>query len=563
MNGRQPSGRAPDGAGTGLGVIMLCHAPLHRATEVARHWARADVPVAIHIDAQSPEADAAAMRAALGDLPAVTFVSRQRSDWGSWGLVAATLAAAEALLARHPGLGHVMLTSGACLPLRPVPELHAHLAAHPDCDFIEALPLGQARWTQGGLEAERFTLHFPVSWRRHRRLFDLLVRGQRALGIARRIPAAIRPYLGLQWWCLTGATLAAILRTPDRAALERYFRGVWIPDESFFQTLAARHARQIAPPLTFQRFDTRGKPHVLYDDHLEMLAACPAFVARKIWPGAEALYRAFLDAPEATRATATAAPDALVRTIAAAHRLRREGRVGLRSMGRLPDPSLGLPPTAAPYGVFWGVAALMPGFADWLVRATAEADVAVHGRLFAPTGAQFAGGAAIGPGALSAEAALRDYAPTDFLSNLVWATRGQRQILLADAEDGVRLALALAGDVHARGLVVTGTDIAPAALAAEAEGLALLGATGARHGLRILSMAAFNADPEAHLAKALADILGDPDPADPLAELRAIAPAPRPPWPAGPLPPLPPPRPIPLAAPLAAPFAAPAGARPR
>ena len=47
--------------------------------------------------------------------------------------------------------------------------------------------------------------------------------------------------MGSQWWCLTRATLRAILRDPDRPALARYFRGVWIPDESYFQTLARRH----------------------------------------------------------------------------------------------------------------------------------------------------------------------------------------------------------------------------------------------------------------------------------------------------------------------------------
>lgn len=497
-----------------FGVVLLCHAPLARATEVARHWAGHGVPVAVHIDAATPAPEAKAMHRALKGAGSVIFVARQRSEWGRWGLVAASLDAARALLDRHPDLGHVMLTSGACLPIRPVAELGAHLAAHPDTDFIEAAPLGGPRWSKGGLEAERFTLFFPVSWRRHRRLFDLLVRLQRWLGVRRRLPPGLVPHQGLQWWCLSAATLRAILTDPDLPRLRRYFQGVWIPDESFFQSLAARHGRTLAPPLTFQRFDTRGNPHVLYDDHLPLLAACPAFVARKVWPGADGLYRAFLDTPEASRAAAVAAPDALEREIAKAHRLRREGRMGLRSMGRLPDPALGLPPTAAPYGVFWGLDAAMPGFAEWLAQVAAAAGADAHGRLFAPDRVWFANigpEAVTGPGALSTSAALRDYAPVDFLSNLIWATRGRTQMFLADAGDGARVAAALAADPHARGLVLTRTADAvhPAEAQAEAAGLAMLRAPNARHGLRILSAEAFRADPAAHLAQVF-DALGLP-----------------------------------------------------
>ena len=365
----QPHPPLPDAAppsGAGFGVIVLCHAPLGRAAQVIAHWARHGVPVAVHVDAATPEAEMRALQATLAGLAGVIFVPRLRSPWGRWGLVEASLRAAQALMDRWPDLGHVLLTSGACLPIRPVGALAAHLAAHPDTDFIEAVALGSRRWTMGGLEAERFALHFPVSRQRNRRVFDALVRLQLALGVRRAMPAGLCPHLGLQWWCLTQATLRAILTDPEGPRLRRYFRGVWIPDESFFQTMAARHARVIVPPLTFQRFDTRGTPHILYDDHQQKLAACPAFVARKVWPGAEGLYRAFLDDPEGTRAATSEAPDALDRAIEAAHRLRREGRVGLRAMGRLPDPALGLPTTAAPHGVFWGLEAMMPGFHAWL-----------------------------------------------------------------------------------------------------------------------------------------------------------------------------------------------------
>ena len=46
--------------------------------------------------------------------------------------------------------------------------------------------------------------------------------------------------------------------------------------------------------LTLSKFDFQGKPHMFYDDHLQLLRRSDCFVARKIWPHADKLYGAFL-----------------------------------------------------------------------------------------------------------------------------------------------------------------------------------------------------------------------------------------------------------------------------
>jgi hypothetical protein len=157
--------------------------------------------------------------------------------------VAATLDAARLMLDEHD-VRHVFLASGACLPLRPVDELRAHLAAHPRTDFIESATTADVPWTVGGLSHERFTLFFPVSWRRHRKAFDALIELQRRLGVRRRPPPGVVPHMGSQWWCLTARTLRAILDSP-RPAHNAYFRRTWIPDESYFQRLARLYSTQI------------------------------------------------------------------------------------------------------------------------------------------------------------------------------------------------------------------------------------------------------------------------------------------------------------------------------
>lgn len=246
-----------------VGIIMLVHTAFDRAEQVARHWAASGCPLVIHADRNVPNATYRKFIDALSDLDRVKFARRHRCEWGTWGLVAATQEASEIMLNSFPDVRHVYLASGSCLPLRPVQELIDYLEERPQTDFIESATTADVPWTIGGLDHERFTLRFPFSWRRHRKLFDRYVALQRKIGYKRRIPNGIVPHMGSQWWCLTRQTLSAILTDPERATYDRYFKRVWIPDESYFQTLARLYSRQIeSRSLTLSKFDYQGKPHI-------------------------------------------------------------------------------------------------------------------------------------------------------------------------------------------------------------------------------------------------------------------------------------------------------------
>ena len=60
--------------------------------------------------------------------------------------------------------------------------------------------------------------------------------------------------------------------------------------------------------LTLSKFDFQGKPHVFYDDHLHLLRRSDCFVARKVWPRADRLYRTFLSAEHSGDRMAEPAP---------------------------------------------------------------------------------------------------------------------------------------------------------------------------------------------------------------------------------------------------------------
>jgi hypothetical protein len=215
-----------------VGIVMLVHTALNRAEQAARHWASGGCPVVIHVDKSVDRKVYNAFTKSLADVPNIEFSTRFRCEWGTWGIVAASQAASELMLSAYPFVRHVYLASGSCLPLRPVEELVQYLEARPRTDFIESATTADVPWTVGGLDEERFTLRFPFSWKRNRFLFDRYVAIQRGLKLKRRMPNGLVPHMGSQWWCLTRQTLSAILQDPDRLEYDKYFKQVWIPDES-------------------------------------------------------------------------------------------------------------------------------------------------------------------------------------------------------------------------------------------------------------------------------------------------------------------------------------------
>ncbi|MFN4058746.1 MAG: beta-1,6-N-acetylglucosaminyltransferase [Roseinatronobacter sp.] len=444
-----------------LGIVMLCHTALHRAAQVARFWLAAGCPVVLHLDQAVPEAQMQKLQADLGAHPLLRYGPRHRCEWGTWPIVAATQDATEVLLREFPDVQHIALTSGACLPLRPAAEMIAWLSARRGVDFIESVSIEHVPWIKGGLSQERFTLYFPLSWKRSRWAFDRLVELQRRFRIRREVPRPLVPHMGSQWWCLSRDTLQAILSHPKRARLDRYFKGTWIPDESYFQTMVRLVSERIeSRSLTLVKFDRNGRPNLFYDDHLLLLRRSDCFIARKIWPDAGRLYDFFLSDQPARLEPLDPQPLKIDRYFEQAAKQRTEGRAGLYMQSRFPPTDNVQVKTAAPYTALTGFHELFRDFDYWIGQA---AGTRAHRHLFAPDKVEFHGSAQVYHGALSNSAKLRDYNPRMFLSNLIWATRGERQVFAYGGRDTMDIDLSwfMATDRNAHIAVITGAFILP------------------------------------------------------------------------------------------------------
>ncbi|MFN7225058.1 MAG: beta-1,6-N-acetylglucosaminyltransferase [Paracoccaceae bacterium] len=442
-----------------VGFVMLCHTALDRASQVARHWAERGCPVVIHVDRRVGAKAYDRLVSDLSDLTNIRFSGRHACEWGTWGIVAASQEGATVMLRDFPTVRHVYLASGSCLPLRPVEELRAYLDERPKTDFIESVTTEDVGWTIGGLDFERFTLRFPFSWRKQRWWFDTYVKLQRMVGFRRKIPAELVPHLGSQWWCLTRQTLSAILEHPERATIDGYFQKVWIPDESYFQTLVRQVSSSVeSRSLTLSKFDFQGKPHIFYDDHLQLLRRSDCFVARKIWPDANKLFDAFLSDDRSRQAAAEPNPGKIDRLFAKAVERRTKGRPGLYMQSRFPNENFENGRTAGPYSVFCGFADVFENFEIWLSKASGTR---VHGHLFAPDRVHFAGGEAVYNGAMCDSAAVRDYNPKSFLTSLIWNTRGERQCFQFGPADTQDLNWFMSLDGNAQVSVISGAWAVP------------------------------------------------------------------------------------------------------
>lgn len=502
-----------------VGFVMLAHGSMDRAVQVTTRLGDSGAPVVVHADRAVEEAAFKSLECRLSRCARVHVMHRRhRCEWGTWGIVAATLASVRALLHREPSVSHVALISGACLPLRPLAELETFLARNPTTDFIESVAVDETGWSRCGFDLDRFRFRFPFAFRRNRWMFDRWVALQRRMGLTRTMPDGLQPHLGSQWWCLTRPTLEGILNDPQRTTNERFFRNTWIPDESYFQSLARRHSARIeSRSLTYARFDHWGRPHEFHDDHATLLRESGCFFARKIWPGADALYRAFPMARFPAGQVEVPAPQRIDRVFEAATQRRSTGRNGLYMQGRFPLRNNENRAARTQSSLFWGFEHLFPEFEDWLRQQT---DGPVHGHLFAPERVEFDGRPAIGPGCLPTSAALRDANPCAFLTNLLWNANGQRQCYLHGPRDNHGAMGFVCGDPQAQVSVVTGAWVIPMAATGkvdrsaiaqiheqEWQQIARLRQSWTRASIRIWTLADFLGAPIDNLRSVVSDIV--------------------------------------------------------
>jgi len=429
-----------------VGMALLVHHELDRAAQLVVHLQSAGCKVAIHVDEKVKESEYSAFYQKVAPLEGVDFTPRIHCEWGRFSLVEAQLATAELLVKSHADISHVIQLSGSCLPNRPLPELLDFLKSRNDTDFIESVLVGGVNWIKGGLEAERFSLYFPFSFIKHRRLFDAHVWFQRKLGIKRKLPEGLTPHIGSQWWALTKRTLVAILNDPDREKYATFFKHCWIPDESYFQTLVRKHGKRIkSRSLTYSRFDFHGKPMLFYDDHARFVEHLDSFFIRKTWQGANELYDKLLGETRQAKPRDPVIAAAFHASFEKAESRWLKGRDGLFMQGRA--PRLTDLNTATTYTVLTGFDRVFNNLAPWMQKHTG---VVLHENLWSKNKKQFEEATRKLKGNIGSSRRIRDYNAEGFLLNFIWNHSDDEPIFNFDPEVSPSLAKFISLDPNAR-----------------------------------------------------------------------------------------------------------------
>lgn len=213
------------------------------------------------------------------------IAKRKDVNWGGFGMIRATLALLDAA---SDAYDYYYLCSGQDYPVRSVDWLKGRLAALGG-DFIEAAPMPRddkpMKW---------------IAWRWNGRIshehWEFKCKTERFLNIVKPPPFemtfGMKAYAGSQWWCLSRETIRAIMAYRETTPLyDRYMRWTHCPDETYFQTLAARFSKQIHPKMTaVYGLYNRMHPEDIGEHHFPDLSMKPYFMARK-WSKSSLAYR--------------------------------------------------------------------------------------------------------------------------------------------------------------------------------------------------------------------------------------------------------------------------------
>lgn len=234
----------------------------------------------LHVDAKADAAVHDAARGLRERLGARVLPSR-KVYWGGWSMSRILLDAVRELCASGHDWDYLINLSAQDMPLRPITELRAFLAAQAGANFIDCHAIDE--------------LPYPlrsVVQRRHRWIAYELA------GRTRRLPVPMAPvhrgrvrYYGSQWVMLSrpfcdwvagaSAREAGWATLPFTFASDEFLAQQLIMAGPFRHTLVADNKRYL-------RFGGKAHPAVLTLDDLPTLDASGAFFARKFDPAVDA-----------------------------------------------------------------------------------------------------------------------------------------------------------------------------------------------------------------------------------------------------------------------------------
>jgi hypothetical protein len=243
-----------------IGFIILAHKNPAQLRRLVDRLSSPFTKCFIHIDRKS---DIKSFRLAFRDLDTETYtwVKRERSPWGSFGAIQATINGIKRTLKEKPAYDYIFLLSGQDYPIKNLTYIQDFLTANNGKNFIEYFPLPYEGWRDGGIERfEYYFFHFSGKWLAfpfnyyylllqkykgrpftYPRIFNAKIfTGNPGFWsrFKKKMPSDLKPYGGAAYWCLSRNAASYIVdflqRRKDIIRLCKYSMCC---DEIFFHTI--------------------------------------------------------------------------------------------------------------------------------------------------------------------------------------------------------------------------------------------------------------------------------------------------------------------------------------
>jgi hypothetical protein len=267
---------------TRIAFFVLCHKSPEQVRRLVQRLRDDNSLFFIHVDKRADRSVHETLKSFSEMHPRQVILCRRRYRcyWGRFGIVEATLSCIREAVRFGLPIDYAFLLSGQDYPIKSTAQIRKFLDDHVGKEFIESFPADEPnRWSkaEGGHNALNRVLYWTISFRsRH-----LQIKWRR------KFPFGYRPHGGSMWWCLTRECIIYIDRfVRQNPSYTRYFRTVFIPDESFFQSIISNshyNDRIISDDLRYTDWKNPNPfhPRTLETTDFDSLIASSKLLARK------------------------------------------------------------------------------------------------------------------------------------------------------------------------------------------------------------------------------------------------------------------------------------------
>lgn len=268
-------------------VVMLVHQGFDKIKSVVDFFIESKVGVVIHVDLSSKELNKN-LELEYFESEFCQVISKVDCKWGEWSLVEAELFLYRQALSSYPNTKYFHFMSGSDIPLVSCAEFDEFLSKSIVQNFIEVVDISMYKFVISGSDNDRLEYYYPFNYISHNKMFKYFLLFQKIFNLKRKFPLGFKPYSGRQFKTLHKDTVVLILELISKnKGLTSYYKWSWIPDESFFPTVVAYLIKNgdisdsLSSPLTYSVFNQKGKPIIVYPDHVHSLRDSGYFFARK------------------------------------------------------------------------------------------------------------------------------------------------------------------------------------------------------------------------------------------------------------------------------------------